>query len=239
MSRTRQSAGEQPIQLSPGQTLALEADIWFGDLPADRRALLLGDATLMRLPDGARVYGSGDPPNGLWAVLEGQVRLLAYPASGSEVLVRSLGPGGWCGELSTLDGGPRPHDAVAFGAVRVLNVSPATFARLAEREPALWRDLALLGCLHQREALNFIGQRAAQPPEVRLAKALLHAAIDTGSDAPSLRQAELAVLVGVSRQTLNRYLKRLETNGLVSAGYGRVSILDLERLGALSRRNEL
>ncbi len=166
------------------------------------------------------------------------MRLMAYPASGSEVLIRSLGPGGWCGELSTLDGGPRPQDAVAFGPALVLNVSPATFARLAEREPALWRDLSLLGCAHQREALNFIGQRAAQPIEVRLAKALIDAATNTGSATPSLRQAELAILVGVGRQTLNRYLKRLETDGLVSAGYGQIAILDAARLRALSRRNE-
>ncbi|QTC91946.1 Crp/Fnr family transcriptional regulator [Brevundimonas goettingensis] len=226
------------MSLTDEQRAAMATDGWFGALPAPRRALLLDQATPLRLADGARLYGAGDPPNGLWAVVEGQVRLMAYPTSGSEVVIRRLGPGSWCGELSTLDDGPRPQDAIAFGPTLALNIPQSRFVRLAEAEPALWRNLALLGCAHQRESLNFIGQRVVQPPPVRLAKALLNAAANTGSGAPALRQAELAVLVGVSRQTLNRYLKALERDGLVRAEYGRVAILDAERLTLLSRRNE-
>lgn len=174
----------------------------------------------------------------LWAVVEGQVRLRAYPVSGAEVLIRILGAGSWFGELSTLDGGPRPQDAAAFGPAIVLNIPSGVFSRLAEREPAYYRDLGLLACAHQRAALAFIGQRVSQPMVVRLAKALLGASRDVGSEDLALRQAELAVLVGVSRQTLNRELKKFERDGILSAGYGRVVIRDLTRLRAVGRRNE-
>lgn len=226
------------MKISASQALVMLSNDWFRSLPADRRDQLLGEATEVRLADASRVYSSGDPPNGLWAVVEGQVRLRAYPVSGAEVLIRILGAGSWFGELSTLDGGPRPQDAAAFGPAIVLNIPSGVFSRLAEREPAYYRDLGLLACAHQRAALAFIGQRVSQPMVVRLAKALLGASRDVGSEDLALRQAELAVLVGVSRQTLNRELKKFERDGILSAGYGRVVIRDLTRLRAVGRRNE-
>ncbi|WP_165184503.1 Crp/Fnr family transcriptional regulator [Caulobacter soli] len=212
----------------------LEAGDWFAALPVERRELILGEASVSAVPDGARLYGAGDPPNGLWAVLEGQVRLIGYPASGMEILVRILGPGVWFGELSTLDGGPRPHDAVAFGSASVLHLSPASVARLGVQDGAFYRDLGLLVCANQRTALAFIEQRAAQPVAVRLARALAKAADEAGSPSPlSIRQAELASVVGVSRQTLNRGLRRLEEAGVVALGYASIAILDPARLSRL------
>ncbi|WP_416366550.1 cyclic nucleotide-binding domain-containing protein [Sphingomonas aurantiaca] len=46
-----------------------------------------------------------------------------------------MGPGTWFGELSTLDAGPRPHDAIAFGAARVLHIGIEAFRRLAAATP--------------------------------------------------------------------------------------------------------
>ena len=222
-----------PARLTPEQTARMDADPWFGVLPRERRRLLLAEAIPVRLRPGVRLYGAGDDPNGLWAVIEGQVRLVAYPASGSEILIRVLGPGVWYGELSTLDGGPRPHDAIAAGPGLAVNVPSAAFARLADREPALWRDIALLGCAHQREALDFIGRQITQPVPVRLAEALRAACRNAGGSATTLRQAELAATVGVGRQTLNRHLKALERRGLIHIGYARIEILDLEGLERL------
>lgn len=53
----------------------LAADPWFATMVAERREALLREARVELLAAGARIYGLGDPPNGLWAVLEGQVRL--------------------------------------------------------------------------------------------------------------------------------------------------------------------
>lgn len=212
----------------------LETGGWFAALPAERRALILGEASVTLAPEGTRLYGAGDPPNGLWAVLEGQVRLVGYPASGLEILVRILGAGAWFGELSTLDGGPRPHDAIAFGAASVLHLSPASVTRLGEQAAVLWRDLGLLVCANQRAALAFIEQRAAQPTAVRLARALAKAAAEAGAPGPlCIRQTELASVVGVSRQTLNRGLRALEDAGVVALGYASITILDQTRLTRL------
>lgn len=208
---------------------------WFSLIPADRRALLLGEATVVARPDAARVYATGDAPNGLWGVIEGKVRLLDYPLAGAEVVVRSLAPGEWFGELSTIDGGPRPQDAAASGPTLLAHVSTAAFARLVRETPAFYHDLALLACAHQRAALAFIGQRVVQSIPARVASAILDIARQAEGDEAVIRQGEMAVIVGVSRQTLNRALKAFEKEGVIRTGYRRIAVLDEARLRAARR----
>ncbi|MFC7380033.1 Crp/Fnr family transcriptional regulator [Brevundimonas sp. GCM10030266] len=219
---------------SPPWIALMLKDPWFGAIPEPRRAALLGAATVATRPDGARVYATGDPPNGLWGVIEGRVRLLDYPVAGAEILVQSLGPGAWFGELSTLDAGPRPQDAVASGRTTLLHIPDAAYRRLAETLPALHHDLALLACAHQRAALAFIGQRVVQALPARVAAALLGAAQDVGREPLAIRQAELALIVGVSRQTLNRTLRAFEQAGVIRTGYARIEVLDPDRLRRLA-----
>ena len=213
----------------------LETDSWFGAVPAARRALLLAEASVRSVAGGTQLYGVGDPPDGLWAVLDGQVRLIGYPAVGAELVVLMMGPGTWFGELSTLDAGPRPHDAIAFGPARVLHIGIEAFRRLAGDTPELWWDIALLACAHQRASLAFMMNTLSQPIPVRLARTLAGLARTAGGDSVALRQEDIAAMIGVSRQTLNKALKAMERAGVIAVEYARIRVVDAEglrRLGA-------
>jgi len=48
-------------------------------------------------------------------------------------------------------------------------------------------------------------------------------------------QQELALMIGVSRQTTNQILKELEAQGILRVQRGGMEILDLSGLRALSR----
>jgi len=211
----------------------LMADPWFAAMAIGRRDELLREARTEVLAAGARIYGLGDPPNGLWAVVEGQVRLKGLSVNGAELLALIVRPGTWFGELSTLDGLPRPHEATSFGPARLLHVPMPAFARAAALQPELYRDLGLLVCAHQRTALRFIANSIGQSIRVRLAVALLRASV-AGDGSVTIRQDELAAIVGIARQTLNRHLKTLEREGIVEVAYGRIRILDLAGLQAVA-----
>jgi CRP/FNR family cyclic AMP-dependent transcriptional regulator len=218
------------IQTDPSM---LERDQWFGSIPSERRTALLAEARVRTVPTGGTVYGIGDPPNGLWCVLEGQVRLKGYSTNGVEMLVLVLRPGKWFGELSTLDGGPRPHDALAFGDTRLLHIAMPAFSRAVEVQPMLYRDLGMLVCAHQRSALDFIGQSVSQSVRVRLASSLAHSTI--GADGHlQVRQDEVAALVGVSRQSVNRHLRLFEQAGLIDLGYKEIRVRDAAGLLAIA-----
>ncbi len=213
----------------------LDADPWFGAVPAARRTLLLAQASVRTVAAGTRLYGVGDPPDGLWAVLDGQVRLIGYPAVGAELVVLMMGPGTWFGELSTLDAGPRPHDAIAFGGARVLHIGIEAFRRLAAATPELWWDIALLACAHQRASLAFMMNTLAQPIPVRLARTLGGMVRAAGGDSVALRQEDIAAMIGVSRQTLNKALKAMEREGVIALEYARIRVVDAEGLRRLGK----
>jgi len=220
--------------VTPADLAILEADAWFGQILPDRRAVFLAEVQVLSVVAGTRIYRAGDPPNGLWAAIEGEIRLKGYPTPGLELLAPILRPGTWFGELSTLDGLPRPTDAVAVEPGRVAHVAMAGVARAVAVAPELYRDLAVLACWHQRVALGFIGQTVAHPVSVRLAILLAGLAQDRGG-VVDIRQEDLAVMVGVSRQTLNRHLKTWEREGLIEVAYGEVRVKDPARLAGWSR----
>lgn len=220
--------------MSPADLAILEADSWFGQIPPQRRALLLSEAQVRTVASDTRLYGAGDLSNGLWAVLEGQVQLKGYPAAGLELLLPILSPGTWFGETSTLDGLPRPTDAIALESARVVHLPMVALARAAAAAPELYRDLGVLACQHQRVALGFIAQTVAHPVRIRLALLLAGQSQD-GRAVLKMRQEDLAMLVGVSRQTLNRHLNALERDGVIRLAYAEITVLDLTRLLAICR----
>ncbi|RXD06731.1 Crp/Fnr family transcriptional regulator [Sphingomonas sp. UV9] len=211
----------------------LANDPWFATMAAERRDALLREARIERFAAGARIYGLGDPPNGLWAVLKGQVRLKGVSVNGVELLALIVRPGTWFGELSTFDGLPRPHEATTFGTTSLLHVPMTAFVHAAALQPELYRDLGLLVCAHQRTALRFIANSIGQSIRVRLALALLRASV-AGDGTVTIRQDELAAIVGIARQTLNRHLKTFEREGVVAVAYAKIRILDMAGLHGIA-----
>lgn len=213
----------------------LRADRWFAAIAPERQTRLVRRGRVRALADGGRLCAIGDPPDGLYAVLEGDVRLVAGTAAGQESLALMMGPGAWFGGLSAVDGGPRTHEAVAVGPARVLHVAQRDLDAALAEDPLIWRDLALLIAAYHRAANAVLAQSLTQPLQVRLARSLAAAARARPGDVVPLRQDELAAMHGVSRQTINKALKRLEAAGMIAVAYGRVAVLDAPRLRSLGR----
>jgi CRP-like cAMP-binding protein len=157
-----------------GQLLGTGA--WLGSLLPDTRAALLAAARIRTIDDCATVYRAGDPGDGLYAMLKGEVRLIGHSEAGRRIVYLILRPGDWFGEISVLDGKPRFHDAVAFGSSTVLHVGRAQIDAIAAEHPRLDRALGALTCTHQRTALAFVEQALTSSSEARLAFILVEMA---------------------------------------------------------------
>ena len=221
--------------MSPADLAVLQADRWFGAMPPARQALLLRDARVRAAASGVSLQANGGPPDGLKAVLEGEVRLVRNTEEGEESVAAILGPGAWFGGLSAVDGAPQTHDAVAFGPSRVLHLSQPDLEAAAAQDPVLWRDLALLIAGFHRASQTVVAQSLTQPILVRLARTLAGAARTGGSDTVRLRQEDLAAMIGVSRPTISKALKQLEGRGMIEITYRQVVVRDVAGLRALGR----
>lgn len=211
---------------------------WFQGLSAGFSERLLREGVVRDLPADGRVFSRGDAPDGLYAVLDGSIRIGGVGESGKEAVLAVVEAPQWFGEIAVFDGLPRTHDASASASATVAHVStPALDAMLAEH-PAWWRELGLLVTTKLRLAFVVMEDMALLPLLPRVARRLALMADAHGELSDRSRrvlrapQELLAAMVSASRQTTNQVLKELEARGLVRVSYGEVEILDLPGLRA-------
>jgi CRP/FNR family transcriptional regulator, cyclic AMP receptor protein len=212
---------------------------WFSHLPVSLQDSLLAAARVRRLSPGQRLFKRGDPPCGLYAVLEGSVRIGAVSEQGKEALLSLVESPHWFGEICLFDGQPRTHDAVGLGHCVLLHIPQTALLTLLDEQPAYWRQLALL--MSQKLRLTFINleQLSLMPTAARLAHRLLMIAEGYGEIDPPRRvlqlpQEQLASMLSLSRQTTNQILNDLQGQGIVNLKYGEIEILDAQRLRMLA-----
>ena len=212
---------------------------WFSHLPVQLQNSLLALARIRRLSPGQALFQRGDPPCGLYAVLDGAVRIGTMNEQGKEALLSLVEPWHWFGEIGVFDGQPRTHDAYAVGPCTLLQIPQAALLDLLTAQPAHWRQLALL--MSHKLRLTFISleQLSLMPAPARLAHRLLLIAEGYGElEQPrrvlQLPQEQLALMLSLSRQTTNQILKDLQSQGILQLSYGAIEILDATRLRALA-----
>jgi CRP/FNR family cyclic AMP-dependent transcriptional regulator len=214
----------------------LLADAWFAYCPDELRLALLRLGRVQRLGAGEALFARGQAAQGLCCVLEGALRIGAVQPDGSESVLAFVEPGQWFGEISLIDGLPRTHDAVADGATLLLRVPQAGLQAWLAEHPAHWQSIAQLACAKLRMLFGVLEDIAHLPLEGRLAKRLWLLAHGYGArTGPPRRrlylpQEQLALMLGVSRQSANKALRALEARGVIALRYGEIELLDLPAL---------
>lgn len=198
------------------------------------------------------IFHQGDPGDALYIVASGRVKvLLPSPDAGEPAILATLDRGQFFGELAMLDGQPHSASVVALEPTEALVLGRADFERLFEAEPSIRRSLvlALAGQLRRLtdhvEALHFLDlpERLA----LRIAElATGRVAGDTSRPQPAaatevrldwpFTQAELAGMVGGSRESVNRLLADFVGRGLIRFERDILVVPDAGRLTREARR---
>jgi CRP-like cAMP-binding protein len=116
-------------------------------------------------------------------------------------------------------------------AIRIPASEVHRVGRMSEsfRKVVAFFDLSLLAQSQQSTACQALHQ-----VESRAARWLLQCRKRLGSDDIKLTQEFFAQMLGVQRTTVNTVERNLQDAGLIQVGRGRISILDLEGLHAVS-----
>ena len=213
----------------------LRSGRWFAGLPDALQERLVEGGVLRPLGARQPLFARGDEADGLYAVLDGAIRVSGSSESGREALLTLLEPPSWFGEISIFDGQPRTHDAVAESESLILHVSRPALDGILAAEPRYWRDLGLLLTSKLRLAFIAMEDMALLPIATRLARRLSLMVEGYGEREHRRRtvevsQEQLAQMLSTSRQTANQLLKDLEARGLIRLSYGTIEILDLDGL---------
>lgn len=235
----------KPSTLSThGLAAALCSDAWFARCEPEFQAILLALGRLWQLQDGECLFQRGSRDAALCCVTAGALRVRGLQDNGQESLLAFIEPYQWLGEISLIDGLPRSHDVVADGATTVLLVPQAELQDWLAAHPVHWRSLACLASAKLRLMFSALEDIVQLPLELRLAKRLWLVAQGYGGRTGGPRrlirlpQEQLALLLGVSRQTINKALRALEQRGWLRLHYGTIELLDLDALRAVALGDE-
>ncbi|MEM7018374.1 MAG: Crp/Fnr family transcriptional regulator [Pseudomonadota bacterium] len=187
----------------------------------------------IRYSDGQIIHSRGDPKQGISIVRSGAVRIGNFGIDGSFITTSIMGPGQSFGEFTLFAGLPRTHDAIAMDECEVDQIPGRPFKRLFDSEPDLAKALLTMYLVRTHGLLEFTDDMRRLPLLVRVAK-LIYSMTRSTQDSGMLRirQDELAFTFGVSRVSMGKVLKQLESAGLIALGYGKLRIPDLEVLAA-------
>ena len=211
----------------------------FAGLPEEERERLGRLLRSRRYARGEVIFLEGDAGTALCLIAEGAVRIQLTDAHGHAAVIAVYGPGEIVGELALLDGAPRSADAIAQGAARLFWLERADFAAFLDAHPRA--AMTMLGSLSRRlrHTTRVVRNATFRDVPARLARVLLDLAVRNGQVVPQgirvesrMTQAELAALVGASRESVNRALRGFERRGLIGRDSHRITITRPEELRA-------
>ena len=231
-------------RLSAPHRAAMERNPWFTSMPRAQRETLVGAAELIHLRRGAMVFRQGDQVHaaggGFYGLAAGTIKISSLRQDGREAILAVLEPGNWFGEITLIDGSPRTHDATALESLDLLVVPPEAFAQQM-RDVVFANAIAAMLAARVRMLYGLTEDATLRSLRARVAHRLLVLARGDATQSVQLRrtlmlpQEALAMMLGITRQTLSKELNALARDQAISIGYGRIDLLSVEALQALVR----
>ncbi|RZL61476.1 MAG: Crp/Fnr family transcriptional regulator [Variovorax sp.] len=229
-------------RISAAHRRVMEANPWFAAMPRPQREALLGAAELVHVQRHAMVFRQGDPlqaaGGGFYGLAAGHIKVSTLRQDGREAILAMLEPGNWFGEITLIDGSPRTHDATALSALDLLVVPPEAFVQQM-RDVVFANAMSALLAARVRALYSMMEDATLRGLRARVARRLLSLARGDATQSTELRlcvrlpQEALAMMLGITRQTLSKELNALAQDGVISLGYGRIELRSLDALHRL------
>ena len=195
------------------------------------------DLRLREYAKGQIVFEQGDLGHTLSIILTGKIRVFRLTPSGLETTLTILGRGDLVGEFAVIDQQPRSASARSVGKSSLLQMNADTFFRHIRELPNLALGLMRVLVAKTRWTAAYAETIARYDAAGRLLHILLLFNEKFGEEKPDqtyildlgLNQTDLASLVGVRREWVNRILQYWSKKKLVEFEGGKLVILDLAR----------
>lgn len=197
-----------------------------------------------RFRRGEVIFHVGDPGDALFVIVSGEVKISLPSETGDEAILATLGAGDVFGELALLDGAPRSASATALSATDAVVLPRDRFREVIATEAGV-RDALLASIAGElRRLTTHVEELHFLDITGRLAAGLVRLANEGGTPGPdgsvrlrtTLTQAELAAMVGCTRQSVNKLLGQFTDDGLVRLERSAIIVTDLRGLMATARR---
>lgn len=168
------------------------------------------------------VVGQEDPGDSLYVLTEGRVKVVLFGTTGREVILSVFKPGEFFGEMSLLDNQPRSANVIAVEPSKMLVLDRASFAKHLQAHPKTALNVLAEMSKRLRRADAIIGNLALLDVFGRVARFLRELAKTDGKEVAEgmeitkrPTQAEIAAMIGTSRETVSRALSEFQRRGFL------------------------
>ena len=194
----------------------------FQGLPPDdlsRLSLLL---TEKLYPKESVSVSATDPGDALYVVADGEVKVSLWSDNGREIILSTLGPGSFFGEMSLVDGEPRSANVACLTDSLLLRLGRKEFLQALRAYPTIAINVMTEVCVRLRRADESIGNLALLDVYGRVARYLLERCEEEGDEVPEGHllkkiptQQHIASRIGTSRETVSRALSEFQRRGFI------------------------
>jgi CRP-like cAMP-binding protein len=192
--------------------------------------------TKRNYPKDGMVVSADDPGDALYVISDGEVKVVLWGQNGREIILDTLTPGDFFGEMSLVDGEPRSANVICITDCRILRLGRREFLQALRSFPSIAINVMTELCVRLRRADEAIGNLALLDVFGRVARFLIEKSEEEGDDVPEgiiIRkmptQQYIASCIGTSRETVSRALSEFQKRGLIeSRGKGLLVRSDLD-----------
>ena len=101
-----------------------------------------------------RLSFKGDEADSVYLIENGQAQARDVARAGEQIILATMGPGEYFGEISLLTGGPRTADVVSLTPMTLLKLSRDTYEMYLTRMVTVEQKLALTAIRRARNSLR-------------------------------------------------------------------------------------
>lgn len=202
----------------------------FADLTPEEIKSLDARVVMKHVCKGRVIYRPGETGEVLFLLKKGSVHLYFLSAEGRKLIVQTVGPLTFFGEMAMLGQNMWQLFAEAAEDCLLCVMRSADVKRLIRLKPQI--GLRMLEEVGKRlyEARERLGDMAFKKIRERVAKVLLKLSDEGARAVKGTSQQDIADMLGVYRETVSNTLAELRDEGLIEVARKQISILDPERL---------
>jgi CRP/FNR family cyclic AMP-dependent transcriptional regulator len=220
-----------------GARRLIENCVLFKGLSEIERSAISARARIRTFDAGEIIFAIGSPGDQMMAVLSGTVRISLPSKDGKELLLAIIHPGEVFGELAVLDGKERSADAHAESACSLAILERQDILSYLDRNPSAWLKIVEVLCHRLRRTDQVLAEVALMQLPTRLAKMMLRITESSPvkqSEKIRFSQRELASMVGGTRESVNKCLRKWQSGGIVQVSESWIAITDRTALEGIA-----
>jgi CRP/FNR family transcriptional regulator, cyclic AMP receptor protein len=186
----------------------------FSMMTASQAETLAGAVAKQRFKRGEMIVEQGSKSNALSIILSGKARVLMTDSKSREVILASLNPGDYIGEMSLIDNEPHSANVEAEVQTDVLVLGRDAFTRCLAENTSI--SFAVMNGLVKR--LRNADRKIGSLALMGVYGLLEYAALDDRNQMiirDKISRQDIAKMVGASREMVSRVMKDFEEQGFI------------------------